>query len=106
MRSVRDSELTRSDARSVADRAVGSMRNAEQCGLDIDHDIELNMTHDTDVLEPEPVRPGGLVRKDLVSLSFYFQENSPLILWTGTTHVSPTSKTSGTPYTASIHSRS
>ena len=52
------------------------MRNAKPCGLDIDHNIELSMTHDTDdVLEPEPVRPGGLVRKDVVSLSFYSKKS-------------------------------
>jgi pre-mRNA-splicing factor ATP-dependent RNA helicase DHX38/PRP16 len=28
----------------------------------------LDQAHDTDVLEPEPIRQGGLVRKDLVSL--------------------------------------
>src|SRR6266404_3718865 len=28
------------------------------------------MTHDTDVLEPEPTRQGGLVRKDMVCCPF------------------------------------
>ena len=27
-----------------------------------------DQAHDTDVLEPEPVRQGGLVQKDMVSL--------------------------------------
>jgi len=45
-----------------------------ESGLDIDHDIELSMTHDTDVLEPEPARPGGLVRKDVVSFPFVFKQ--------------------------------
>ncbi len=55
--------------------------------LDIDHDIELRMTHDTDtdVLEPEPARQGGLVRKDLVGCPFCFQANSSLILWQSNT---------------------
>ena len=76
----------------------------ERC-LGTDHNSELNMTHDTDVLEPEPARPGGLVRKDLVGeLSF---SSKPVANHAaGTTHLSPTSKTSGAPYAATIHSRS
>jgi hypothetical protein len=73
--------------------------------LDTDYDVDLSMTHDTDVLEPEPARPGGLVRKDLVGLPLF---SSKLVadLGAGTTHLSPTGKTSGAPYAASIHSRS
>ena len=44
----------------------GNDRKCTEGCLGTDHNSELNMTHDTDVLEPEPARPGGLVRKDLV----------------------------------------
>lgn len=73
--------------------------------LETDYDIELNMTHDTDVLEPEPARPGGLVRRDVVGLPLF---SSKLVadLAAGTTHLSPTSKTFGTSNAASIQSRS
>ena len=38
----------------------------------MDHNIELSMTDDTDVLAPEPARQGGLVRKGLVRRNFLF----------------------------------
>ena len=43
------------------------------------------VVHDSDVLQPEPVRQGGLMRKDAVSLSSLMR-TSPLLTFPCATH--------------------
>ena len=56
----------------------------------MDHNIELSMTDDTDVLAPEPARQGGLVRKGLVCRNFLFSSESADLVASNTSFANQT----------------